>query len=498
MKEELPSLQQETLERQTQWFEDFDTWQAEAFWSDLQAHAKNLTANQDPTISGIGGRLDGIVGGRASRSSASAFISIFEVAGEVQSLISRLKDETDLKIRSAISRELMRDQTLLDQLVHFLATLGDAVDDTDDQESEDEEEVRQTRVGREAAFEAYARAIRAQARSATSGRTLNRQSQTGKISDWLGDRRLPSADLRSLGLSLQVQSSARRFVNPLRRYFSGLPIRYRRFRRERQFEGRWYRKDGFVPTDLGALEVDVILLTLLRGMRALLSDRRIARDFAQGQFATLKAIQELCRTQVAVDEATDFSPIQLACIAALCDPAMEAFIACGDFNQRITAWGSHSGADLTWVFSDIEIHSINVTYRHSRQLNELARNIVLLSAPDAPETQLPQRVDNEGVEPVLMTSLSGHRPVAEWLANRIGEIERFTQVLPSIAVLVNDEDDVVPLAEALSGMLASKNIRAVPCPRGNLAGHENDVRVSTFNTLRGLNLRPCSSSASSS
>ena len=129
----------------------------------------------------------------------------------MQSLISRLKDETDLKIRSAISRELMRDQTLLDQLVHFLATLGDAVDDTDDQESEDEEEVRQTRVGREAAFEAYARAIRAQARSATSGRTLNRQSQTGKISDWLGDRRLPSADLRSLGLSLQVQSSARRF-----------------------------------------------------------------------------------------------------------------------------------------------------------------------------------------------------------------------------------------------------------------------------------------------
>ena len=86
------------------------------------------------------------------------------------------------------------------------------------------------------------------------------------------------------------------------------------------------------------------MLTLLRGMRALLSDRRIARDFAQGQFATLKAIAELCRTQVAVDEATDFSPIQLACIAALIDPAMEAFIACGDYNQRITAWGSHSSA----------------------------------------------------------------------------------------------------------------------------------------------------------
>jgi DNA helicase IV len=263
-------------------------------------------------------------------------------------------------------------------------------------------------------------------------------------------------------------------------------MRYRRFRRERQSEGRWYRTDGFGPTDLGALEVDVILLALLRGMRALLSDRRIAREFAQGRFATLKTIQELYRTQVAVDEATDFSPIQLACTAALCDPSAESFVACGDFNQRITEWGSRTNDDLNWVFPDFDIRSINITYRHSRQLNELARTIVLLSTPNAPEAQLPQRVDNEGVEPVLAINLSDHRPVAEWLANRIGEIERFTHVLPSIAVLVDDEGEVIPLAGALNEALASKNIRAVPCPRGNLAGQENDVRVFDVRHIKGL------------
>jgi hypothetical protein len=54
---------------------------------------------------------------------------------------------------------------------------------------------------------------------------------------------------------------------------------------------------------------------------ALLGDRRIARDFAQGGYATLKPARDLYKTQVAVGEATDFSPIQLACTAAMCDLA---------------------------------------------------------------------------------------------------------------------------------------------------------------------------------
>ncbi len=200
----------------------------------------------------------------------------------------------------------------------------------------------------------------------------------------------------------------------------------------------------------------------------------------------LKPAQDLLKTQIAVDEATDFSPIQLACMAALCDPSTRSFVACGDFNQRITEWGSRSMDDLHWVFRDFDIRSINVTYRHSRQLNDLARSIALLSSPKAPESQLPQRVDNEGVEPVLATGLSERGAIAAWLAGRIGEIERFTKTLPSIAVLADAEDDVIPLADALNEVLAGHNIRAVACSRGNLAGQDNDVRVFDVRHIKGL------------
>jgi hypothetical protein len=83
-----------------------------------------------------------------------------------------------------------------------------------------------------------------------TGRSLSLQSRNGKIAQWLGDRGMSVDELRGLGLRLQVQGSARRFLTPLRRYFDGLPMRYRRFRRERQAEGSWYKAEGISPTEL--------------------------------------------------------------------------------------------------------------------------------------------------------------------------------------------------------------------------------------------------------
>ena len=58
--------------------------------------------------------------------------------------------------------------------------------------------------------------------------------------------------------------------------------------------------------------------------------------------------------------------------------------------------------------------------------------------------------------------------------------------MPSIAVLVNDEDEVVPVAAALDAALTDKNIRAVACSRGQTVGQENDVRVFDVQHIKGL------------
>lgn len=486
LKDTLTSLQSSTIERQTQWYDQFASWQTDVYWSELRQHAEIMAQDTDQTVSRLGRQLVDAIDSTPSSAPAARFSAIADVSGPIATLLERLRSETDGKIRNAFAHELTRDPTLLTQLVSFVGTLGDGADEQEEPETDDDDDIRQPRAEREAAFDAYTRAVRAQARSEVSKRTIGRQTRNGRIIEWLGTRTLPTQELQSVGQRLQLQGAARRFVNPLRRYIAGIPLRYRRFRREQQAEGRWYRHDSFSPSDLAPLEVDVILLAALRAARGLLADRRISGDLDQPRYASLKTIQALLRTQIVVDEATDFSPIQLACMAALCDPASQSFLACGDFNQRITEWGSRSEADLRWVFPDVDVRSINVSYRHSRQLNEFARRVAMLSSPDAPNAQLPQHVDNEGVPPVLAKGLSESTAVATWLADRIAEIERFTGSMPSIAVLVNDEEDVIPLAAVLDAALVDKNIRAVACSRGQTVGQENDVRVFDIQHIKGL------------
>lgn len=109
-----------------------------------------------------------------------------------------------------------------------------------------------------------------------------------------------------------------------------------------------------------------------------------------------------------------------------------------------------------------------------------------MSAPDTPEAQLPQRTDNDGFKPVLATGMGDHAVIGAWLSVRIEEIDRLSKGLPPIAVLVSKEDEVIPLADYLNGVLSAKNIRAVPCSRGQLAGQDNDVRVFDVQHIKGL------------
>jgi hypothetical protein len=487
LKEDLQSLQPTLLEQQTSWFADFESWRNARYWSDLKTDAERLAADTDPKTAGLGSRLSGILASTEGNTCSSFLLALNDLADEAAQVRRSLGNEVDDRLRRVFAQELRRDNRLLDDLLDLLRQLRNQPDATEDEDDPDEEEgePRVPRGDREDAFEAYKRTTRAQARAAVSRRNISRQSKNGQILEWLSSRSLSEADCLTIGHKLQVQSALRRFTNPLREYVDRIPSHYRRFRRERQADGAWYWSEGFTASELNPLEVDVILLGILQAAGTLIRDRRVLSSIEEPRFEILNTVRALYRTQIVVDEATDFSPLQLACMAALCDPAVRSFVACGDFNQRITEWGSRSLEDLKWVSPDLEVHRINITYRHSRQLNELARRLASLSGLEVPEAELPPHVNSEGVGPVLAKGVQG-RSVIDWLSARIIEIERFTRKLPSIAILVNNEDEVRPVAEALDAALSNQNIRVVACSFGRFVGQENDVRVFDVQHIKGL------------
>jgi DNA helicase IV len=234
------------------------------------------------------------------------------------------------------------------------------------------------------------------------------------------------------------------------------------------------------------MEIDLVLLATLRGVIDLLSRPEVARAIEDPEWARLKDLMPLLRSQVFVDEATDFSPIQLACMAHLAHPGIRSFFACGDFNQRLTAWGTRRVEDLRWVFPDIEVKEMAVTYRHTSQLSDLARALVQSVGGEQVNVALPDHVDSTGPRPALLEDASDAGTLVDWLAQRVREIERLVESLPSTAIFVNSEEEVRPLAAALNAALEDDNVRVEACPDGQVVGQDTDVRVFHVEHIKGL------------
>lgn len=488
LKDSLPSLSLDAVEQPINWFNDFEKHQRIAFAKELFEAAEVLQAS---TLSlALGSQLYSVVDKVREVGLGATFSILASTQSTVQALITSLKDVTDNKIKATLNLQLNRNRAFLDELARVIDSLQQAqstdAEDQDDLDADEEEDATTPRTGRPAALNAYMQAVRAQARATASKRTVSKTSRNGKIIEWLGDRSLTEADRTEVGASLLVQASARRFVNPVKRYLDGIPKRYRAFRRERQPANNWYLGEGFEARDIHPLELDIILLAILRAARDLISRPNVLRDIDSPAWSSLQPILRTYRNQILVDEATDFSPIQLASMAALTHPRLRSFFACGDFNQRLTTWGARSANDLKWVFDDLDIKEISVSYRQSKQLNDLARAMIQAVSGTEQNASLPAHVESAGVAPALLENAFNTEDIIDWLADRIREIERFVGQLPSTAIFVNVENEVAPLAEALNTALTEHNIQVIACREGQTVGQESNVRVFDIQHIKGL------------
>ena len=489
LKDAAKTLSESAATTPTLWFADFDRWQRQAFLQGLAQSTHVLIDSKEVDIATLGKRVAEIVAKAQPTSIPELFLNLSAAVATVQPFVAALRISTDNKIKEALNLAMNSDSSFLDELGKFIDQMQVATDaDADDQDDQDGEDDDPTipKTGRGAAITAYLRAVRAQARAQAGKRSLRKLSRNAKIAEWLGNRSIAAKDVTEVGAQLLVLSAVRGYTNPVKRYVDGVPKRYRTFRREQQEAANWYAKEDFSSTDLHPLELDLILLSTLRAAGELLKNRRVSRRLEEPFWSSLKTIQSLYMHQVLVDEATDFSPIQLACMAELAHPDLRSFFACGDFNQRLTTWGSRTAEDVRWVFPDLEIREVSVSYRQSRQLNELARAIIHSVGGADQHMSLPPHVDSEGRQPALLENADGMTVIVDWLAERVCEIESFLDQLPSTAIFVNSEEEVRPLAEALNTALEDSNIRVVACPDGQVMGLDNDIRVFDIQHIKGL------------
>lgn len=472
------------------WFNDFESWQHAAWRAQLEA-ALQVLGDADAGIQAIARKARLLL--VESADPLSLGIALAELAPTARSEAASIEDSVRATLRRWNNEQLRRDLGFASAMADEIARLQAEEAAVEDDDAESDEELSEERPASNAhsreldGIRAYEQVLRTLARARAAGRSVPRGGRTSKLLAWLADRVPESKALATLGRQLQIQAALRQLASPGQGLVRAVARHYREFRRVRQQEGRWYAPDAQLGTDVDRDELDLLLALLLRRAQVLLSRASVRAQIDQPAWNALRPYRDLHRAQVLVDEATDFSPLQLAAMSALVHPESHSFFACGDFNQRLTSWGTRNEAELGWAVPGISVRRVDVPYRQTRRLSELAHGILKATGQlTGTEPPQPAAGQHDGYAPVLGEGLGEGDALADWLAARIQEVERNVQPGTSIAVLVPGEEQVGPVADALRERLAAVNLDVQACRDGQTVGAGHAVRVFDVQHIKGL------------
>ena len=492
---------QETIDDPRVWYSSFSQYLEHTLNAELVRGLKTLESFKQPQEAELISKLEKVI--ESDSDIWGKYQQLFDLENQLKKLIDKEKMVSEKIIQEERNLLINKNPQILDELARFLTTLNTATDNEDEDEDEDEAydeddletgEIA-TRDERLKAQKAYERFIKKIARYGYLKKSLPKNGKDTKIKQWLNDKLPTDARLLTLGRSISLQNGLRHNLNCWKKLYKKPIGIYKKYRREQAYQH--FYSPLLDVRRCSQSELDLILLVTLRNIKKLLKEPYIIRNVDEVRFQELKSLQDnLFKDQVMVDEATDFSVLQLACMEAMTNPLLNSFFACGDFNQRLTNQGIKKIDLLKWISPKLETVRINTIYRQSPKLNRFTHAVLDLmdDKDDKAKSELPKFVDFDGLSPVLGEYLESVEDTAQWITERINEIETLInsindggeRMFPSIVVLVKDEADVIQMTDALNESLADFSLNASACLRGQSLGEAHDIRVCSIEYIKGL------------
>lgn len=466
-------LSNSALDQPWRWLEAFEVYFHEAFFYQLEVLKENLKkalADDSSALALLAPLFETFE--NENRSINSTLTSINQIQANIEPLIESYSQSAESQARKAVNGLYKMDANIFGELAKLLEEIASNSTDDDEEEQEDTDDEAEAippalKLTPQAAAKQLIQLFKTIARARFQGRSIGKQTKSGRVLEFLGDKAPGPETFKSIGKAAMVVSGLRGFLRAHRNYLTDVAKVYKRFRRD---EDGWYESNPG-NQHISAEELDAVIYLSLKNSRELLGISFVRRNLEEARFNLLSTIASQFKMQVFVDEATDFSGIQLACMQMLTNPTLKSFFACGDFNQRLTEQGLKTVNELEALPLRSEYRRITTVYRQSRVLNELSKQLLSLSGGDVSTAgELPEHYNHPGVEPVLLGGISDVDDIAKWLAQRIEEIEESVKVLPTIGILVTSDEDVEPLAVALTRALEHLNIEAEACLGGKSLG----------------------------
>jgi hypothetical protein len=211
-------------------------------------------------------------------------------------------------------------------------------------------------------------------------------------------------------------------------------------------------------------------------------------EFKSINHSYIKGFKDNCKPVIGIDEATDFSIIDLIAINSFGHPELSSITLSGDLMQRMTSEGITSWEDFTQAIPNSEVKGLQVSYRQSPTLLSLAKAIYQKSTGQAANYESYIAKDEAEPKPLMFVSQDEDDKL-QWIANRILEIYRaYGNSIPSIAIFLPEENQLEGFATKLGGLdtLADIGILVKACRDGQVLGDKNTVRVFSIKVIKGL------------
>ena len=191
---------------------------------------------------------------------------------------------------------------------------------------------------------------------------------------------------------------------------------------------------------------------------------------------------------IGVDEATDFHVIDLLAIQSLANPEISSVTYSGDLMQRLTEGGIRDWNELKIFIKDFEVKNLQISYRQSPTLLEIAESIYQKATGKKSEYMSFMDKDESEPKPLLYVN-EDEDEIQEWISKRIIEIyNSYGGFIPSIAIFLSNETELDSFSRKLGNLdcLSDLDIKVLACNNGQILGDKNTVRVFSIDYIKGL------------
>ena len=212
--------------------------------------------------------------------------------------------------------------------------------------------------------------------------------------------------------------------------------------------------------------------------------RQITKEADDHRYLT--CYLEHVRPVVGIDEATDFSLVEIYAMASFALPEFSSITLDGDLMQRLTNKGIHHWRELENVLPNHEVLPLTVSFRQSVKMLNLARQLYKNSVGHDPDYTA--KKDFASVPDPLAYINKDEYEKLNWIEKRIREIYDIYDSLPSTAIFLNDHEQEFKFSQDLGARKFFKEtgIKVVVGNEGENLAKENLVRVFSIDKVKGM------------